>query len=522
MSDVFISYSRKDIAFARILNDMLQAKSLDSWIDWQDILPSDNWLAEVYAAIEAADTFVFLVSQTSIASEICSKELAHAIQNHKRLVPIAVQDVDPKVTPPAVSVLNWIFFREGQDDFQKSFETLMQAVQTDLDWVKMHTRLQVRALEWEKRNRNTSLLLRGQDLQDAEQQLAHAGVEKNPQPTDLQRQYVLASRSVETQRQRTTLRASLGALGIISICLVIAIVLGVLAFRAQRTAEANLARSESLRLTAEAENILSQPNGNAETAALFSIRALQGGYLPQADASLLKSLPRLYALHIFNSTSIVISVAFSPDGKLVLIGNEDGTAKLWDAATGAEVRTFYGHTDWILSVAFSPDGKVVLTGSMDGTAKLWDAATGSELRTFSGHTSMVYSAAFSPDGKYVLTGSRYGTAKLWDAATGAEVRTFSGHTGGILSVAFSPDGKYVLTRSDDNTAKLWDADTVAEVRTFNGHMLGFLSVVFSPDGKVVLTGNEDGTAKLWDLATGAEGRSLNGYTGWINSVAFSL
>ena len=121
-------------------------------------------------------------------------------------------------------------------------------------------------------------------------------------------------------------------------------------------------------------------------------------------------------------------------------------------------RTFSGHTQAVIGIAFSPDGRYVLTGSIDWTAKLWDAATGAEVRTFSGDSS-VEGVAFSPDGKYVLTGNYERTAKLWDAATGAEVRTFSGHTSYVGRVAFSPDGKYVLTASYDGTAKLWDAAT---------------------------------------------------------------
>ena len=90
------------------------------------------------------------------------------------------------------------------------------------------------------------------------------------------------------------------------------------------------------------------------------------------------------------------------------------------------MRTFSGHTGPVRSVAFSPDGKYVVTGSWDTTAKLWDTATGAMLRTFSGHTQQVISASFSPDGKYVLTRSYDCTARLWDAATGAEVRTIRG------------------------------------------------------------------------------------------------
>jgi WD40 repeat protein len=107
-------------------------------------------------------------------------------------------------------------------------------------------------------------------------------------------------------------------------------------------------------------------------------------------------------------------------------------------------------------VAFSPDGKLVLTGSTDNTARLWEAATGKPVATLSGHTGSVFAAAFSPDGKLVLTGSDDNTARLWEAATGKPVATLSGHTGSVRAVAFSPDGKLVLTGSEDKTARLWE------------------------------------------------------------------
>ncbi|ASV74720.1 High-affnity carbon uptake protein Hat/HatR [Thermogutta terrifontis] len=246
---------------------------------------------------------------------------------------------------------------------------------------------------------------------------------------------------------------------------------------------------------------------------------------PPAVGPTSPSFPRVV---VTTSSGYVTSVAFSPNGRQVLTGSWDGTARVWDAATGKELRQFEGHTGWVLSVAFSPDGRQVLTGSgnpfertSDNTARLWDAATGQELRRFEGHTDPVTSVAFSPDGRQVLTGSGDNTARLWDAATGKELRRFEGHTEAVLSVAVSPDGRQVLTGSADKTARLWDAATGKELRRFEGHILPVLSVAFSPDGRQVLTGSADKTARLWDAATGKELRRFEGHTDWVTSVAFS-
>jgi WD40 repeat protein len=158
--------------------------------------------------------------------------------------------------------------------------------------------------------------------------------------------------------------------------------------------------------------------------------------------------------NLVGHTGSVTAVAFSPDGKRVVTGSYDETARLWDAATGAAIATLAGHSAYVTAVAFSPDGKRVLTGSYDKTARLWDAATGAVVATVTGHAGPVRAVAFSPDGKRVLTGSEDKRAMLWDAATGAAVATLAGHKDQVWAVAFSPDNEHVLTGSDDNTARL--------------------------------------------------------------------
>src|SRR5206468_1205333 len=122
------------------------------------------------------------------------------------------------------------------------------------------------------------------------------------------------------------------------------------------------------------------------------------------------------------------SVAISSDGKYVLMGGlEDHTSRLWEVATGKEIRRFKDPAT-AHSVAFSPDGKNVLTGSSDGTSRLWETATGKEIRRFEGHSSFVDAVAFSGDGQYVLAGSGDKTARLWQTETGKEIRRFEGHS----------------------------------------------------------------------------------------------
>ncbi len=205
---------------------------------------------------------------------------------------------------------------------------------------------------------------------------------------------------------------------------------------------------------------------------------------------------------VFSHQDAVNCVAFSPDGKTVLTGSDDKTARLWNAATGKPIGPPLAHQDAVNCVAFSPDGKTVLTGGADKTARLWNSATGKPIGSPLAHQGAVESVAFSPDGKTVLTGSDERTARLWDAATGKPIGSPLAHQDWVSAVAFSPGGKAVLTGSHDSTARLWDAATGEPIAPPLAHQSIVWAVAFSPDGKTVLTGSDDKTARLWDAATG--------------------
>jgi len=266
----------------------------------------------------------------------------------------------------------------------------------------------------------------------------------------------------------------------------------------------------------------------------------------------------------------VLSAAFSPDGMRIVTASEDDAVRVWDAATGDELRVLRGHNGSVESAAFSPDGMRIVTASRDGTARVWASDTGSELFVLRGHRSMksafrsvVSSAVFSPDGTRIVTASDDRTTRVWDAATGDELLVLRGHDGSVKSAAFSPDGMRIVTAAHDgtarvwasaagsehvvllsswsfvwsaaispggtrivavgrgNTARVWDAATGDELLVLHGHEGEVLSAAFSPDGTRIVTASRDGTARVWDATTGDELVVLPGHKGAVGSAAFS-
>ncbi len=215
------------------------------------------------------------------------------------------------------------------------------------------------------------------------------------------------------------------------------------------------------------------------------------------------------------------SVAFSPDGKTLASGSWDNTIKLWEVATGHELRALTGHSSYVTSVAFSPNGKILASGSWDKTIRFWNVVNGDELRLLEGHSGSVTAVAFSPDSKMLASASWDNTVKVWNVANGQEVHSFAGHTNYVNSVAFSPDGQTLVSCSSDKTIRLWSVTSGQEVRMLTGHSNDVTTVGFSPDGKILASGSDDNTVKLWDAQTGQELRSLSGHSEGVRSIAFS-
>ena len=183
-------------------------------------------------------------------------------------------------------------------------------------------------------------------------------------------------------------------------------------------------------------------------------------------------------------------------------------------------KTFLGHTGHVTSVAWSPNGKQLLTGSEDKTAKIWDAESTKLLLTLSGHNGGVTSVAWSPDGNWLATASDDRTVRIWNSA-GDLQRTLE-QKDAVQSVAWSPNSNWVAIGSRDRTASVWNAGSGHRRQTFIGHDDTVSSVAWSPDGDRLATGSWDKTARVWDVFhLGRKNLKLAGHTDWVSSVAWT-
>ncbi|MGA9268837.1 MAG: toll/interleukin-1 receptor domain-containing protein [Rhodomicrobium sp.] len=206
---VFISYSRRDLNIAVRLVTALEELGFQVTIDRRDLPYGEEWLKELGEFIAGADTVVALVSPNFVQSKACRWELDQAQSGNKRLVPIVVERTPVDNLPPAIAKIQ-LLPAEGIFSFETHLKALAEALNTDRDWIKEHTRLADRARQWIGRNRSPALLLRGSGLTDAER-WKDRRPKAAPAPSDDILELMLASRRAATGRQRVIVAASIFA-----------------------------------------------------------------------------------------------------------------------------------------------------------------------------------------------------------------------------------------------------------------------------------------------------------------------
>ncbi|WP_084763412.1 NACHT and WD repeat domain-containing protein, partial [[Scytonema hofmanni] UTEX B 1581] len=402
----------------------------------------------------------------------------------------------------------------------REWVTLREWMNANRQFRTWQERLKVALREWKNNNHDSGALLRGVPLTVAEDWLHNRAEEMTQEERDFiavsGQQRDREKQQEKRRRQQTIFGLTGGFVGALMLA-------GFGFWQLQQAQKNQLGQIEAL-ANYSTELLNQDKKFDALIEALRSAKPLRSKDNPplQVVATLLNAVYNVKERNRLQGHSeLVISVAFSPDGKTLASGSADKTIKLWDVATGKISQTLTGHSKWVNSVAFSPDGKTLASGSADKTIKLWDVATGKLSQTLTGHSDGVYSVAFSPDGKTLASGSGDKTIKLWDVATGKPSQTLTGHRDKVISVAFSPDGKTLASGSYDDTIKLWDMATGKPSQTLTGHRDKVNSVAFSPDGKTLASGSPDKTIKLWDVATGKLSQTLTGDSDEVSSVAFS-
>jgi WD40 repeat protein len=201
-------------------------------------------------------------------------------------------------------------------------------------------------------------------------------------------------------------------------------------------------------------------------------------------------------------TDVVMSVAWSPDGKFIATGSQDKTARLWQWPEGKESKLFKDHSDGVTRVCFSPDGKALYTASMDHNLRRYDAEKGTLVRAFTGHNEGVTAMAYSPQNNVLISAGSETELRRWNPETGDNAGRYGGHSGTVTEIVFSKDMKFIASASGDHSIRIWDGGGNNALRVLSGSDDWQYAVAISPDDRWTVGGGADGIVRLWETASG--------------------
>jgi WD40 repeat protein len=539
-TDVFISYAREDKAFVTRLHETLRLDGRTAWVDWEGIPPSAQWRLAIEAAIINGQSFVFVISTSSAASTVCAEEAAIAQQHNKKIIPLVLEEVEHAQLPEAIASRQWIFARPSEV-FDAAVRELLTAMDTDLDWVHAHTRLLDRALRWSA-DRERASLLEGHELDDAEAFLTEADSHEQ-KPTAEQNAYIASS------RWRARLGDADGHL---------AEAQQLLTRGRRQAAAAHLLRAVELApeggAPAEYPSSRARPSWSEEAWTTFQYVDAKRGRLRH---------------RLSGHEGPISSLAVSGDGRFLLTGSFDGTARWWDVASGALIRTLAAHHGAVGAVAFLPDGEA-LTAGEDGALNAWAPAQSAPRRVLpsatapitalaidtagrtaiglqSGyvvivgdqaqpafheriHGGSITSMVFTEGGRRMLTASGRpaiggwlgeGTVGSWEFATGKQrTAMFGTMSGRIVAIAISSDGATALRSLEGGAIEVWNLASSTQVQTLQQRETA-RCLAFSSDNSLAAAGADDSTIRLWDTKTWTELRLLDGHLAAVTALLFS-
>lgn len=559
MAKLFVSYSRKDSGAARKLIQAFKEIQQDVWVDWEDIPPAVDWMDQIFRAIEGSDAFIFLVSPDSVVSEVCNVEIGQAAKNNKRIIPVVVRDVDPKTTKvnPVIGELNWIFIRET-DNFEEGLLRVKTAIELDLPWVEEHNRLQVRALEWE-REKESSLLLRGRDLRDA-QKMVEAAADKNPKPTLLQKTYI--AHSLRDERRRLITWIATGVAVLIMAVLSIyaldqrdrALVSEKVARNQEKIAKAEaknadenarrardfqrIANNERNKALDEREKAIEQERiakaqssaakaqiyqarpGELFTSTLLAIDSMLKSPSDEAEEILRKNISLLpIPVKQIPLNGKINALEFNTAGDAFVTASADGQICAWKVEGGNNlfcVTSRGSATD----ATFSSDGNLIVASDDTGLVHILDASTGDPKREPLDFKVSVLDVSIKPDNRSAAAARNDGLVSLFELPTGKE-SGFLQTSGSLVVSTFSPNGEWFAAGSSTGSVTLWSLSDSNRIISSSKHGNGeVLALSFSPNSRYLATGGRDNLAFVFEPDNKRQLLRIPNED-WVTDLAFS-
>lgn len=485
--DAFVSYSRVDSEHAEWLVEGTKARGRMLWIDSDGIPPGAPWRRELGSAIEAALSFVCILSPHWLRSHECRLEYDRAFALGKRIIPVLVTETES--IPPAIASLNWIDAREASKD--EVVDSLLQAIDTDYERVKEHTNYLARALRWSESGEDRSLLLRGTELVSAENWIGRAGAQ--PEATPLQRRYVATGREDEHRRKRRR-NVSVAVAAVVSVVLAAVAVLQIQARNASRR------QSQSRAIAAGA---LTQLATDPQRALLLAQAAWQTSPTTQALNAMQQAVAASRVrLDITGLPPAANGVGWQADDQTVIAAGGSGQLRAWSAIDGrsrGQIKIGQGGV-----VGFSHDrgGDLGVAATTGGQAVLWSVLPPSRrlMKVMQLAGSGVTNVAISANARMVAVRRRDGSLSVWKPPASAPRTLRLGSAGSLGCLAVSPSGDRVVIGNNDGSVTLWQlARTPREIARY---ATPATECLFDSSGSYVVTGGEDGSTDVRRVSDG--------------------